>query len=76
MIQCRIIAEETLLISIRNTSMPVSIINSHIPTDKEPREEHGYGLSNVRHIMELLHAEYAFRYADGWFQFGAEIPLE
>lgn len=72
---CSLIAEGSLIISIRNTSQPVIIQNNLIPTSKEPAEEHGYGLSRIQNILSQLHSEYAFEYHDGWFTFVAEIPL-
>jgi hypothetical protein len=44
-------------------------------TNKSKKREHGYGLPAIRFILEQLHAEYAFDYSDGWFQFVAEIPI-
>lgn len=73
---CHIICEESLYISIRNTSQPVEIVNGLIETTKEPRHEHGFGLPNIRHILNGLSAEFAYHFKDGWFHFVAEIPLE
>ena len=75
-IYCHIICEESLYISIRNTSQPVEIVNDLIETTKEPRHEHGFGLLNIRHILNGLSAEFAYHFKDGWFHFVAEIPLE
>lgn len=75
-IYCHIICEESLYISIRNTSQPVEIVNGLIETTKEPRHEHGYGLPNIRHILNGLSAEFAYHFKDGWFHFVAEIPLD
>ena len=75
-IYCHIICEESLYISIRNTSQPVEIVNGLIETTKEPRHEHGFGLPNIRHILNGLSAEFAYHFKDGWFHFVAEIPLE
>ena len=74
-IQCSVLAFDCLFVSIRNTSPPVLILENEIPTTKEPRQEHGFGLISVRRILEDLGAEYTFHYADGWFEFVAEIPL-
>ena len=76
MIQCRFIAGETLLVSVRNTSQPVQIHENSIRSTKNPDADHGYGLINVRNVLEQLRGEYAMEYKDGWFQFSAEIPLE
>lgn len=72
-IRCNILWEETLYISIRNTSPPV-IINSGMTTSKPDKSEHGYGLPAIKYILGELGAEYTFEYADGWFSFAAEIP--
>lgn len=73
---CHIICEESLYISIRNTSQPVEIVNGLIETTKEPRHEHGFGLPNIRHILNGLSAEFAYHFKDDWFHFVAGIPLE
>lgn len=74
-IQCSILASDSLYVSIRNTSLPVVIHGNEIPTTKEPRQAHGFGLVSVRRILDDLGAEYTFHYAEGWFEFVAEIPL-
>ncbi len=72
---CKLVAQETFFVSIKNTSAPVPIKNGYIPTSKEPREDHGYGLPRIQFILNQLHAEFAFDYQNGWFTFAAEIPL-
>lgn len=74
-LMCSLVAEESLLISVRNSSVPVKIVNNMIPTSKASKEEHGYGLSRIKYILNQLNAEYAFDYEAGWFAFVAEIPL-
>ena len=74
-IECRIEADIHLFISIRNTSLPVKIINNRIETSKMPKSDHGFGLPNICRILDSLEAEYAFNYSDDWFHFVAEIPL-
>ena len=74
-IECRIEADMHLFISIRNTSLPVKIINNRIETSKMPKSDHGFGLPNICRILDSLEAEYAFNYSDDWFHFVAEIPL-
>lgn len=66
---------DMLWLSIKNTSVPVKVIGNTIPTSKTPKEDHGYGIPRVQHILNQLKAEYAFGYKDGWFTFAAEIPL-
>lgn len=74
-IRCTIIASDSLYISIRNTSLPVTIIDGKIETTKESNLDHGFGLPSIMHILDNLQAEYDFQFLDGWFQFVAEIPL-
>lgn len=73
-IVCNILMEGNIYLSIRNTSLPVTIIHGEIPTTKQETTEHGYGLQAVKYILDHLNAEYTFAYNDGWFQFVAEIP--
>lgn len=71
----RLIAEETLFLSIRNTSLPITIQNGRILTSKPDKEAHGYGLGRIKYILDKLGGEYSFAYKDGWFVYAAEIPL-
>lgn len=73
-IHCRILAGETVFISIRNTSNPVILVGDSIPSSKLSAEEHGYGLLNIKRILNKLKAEYTYAYNDGWFEFVIEIP--
>lgn len=75
-IHCHIVKGDSLFVSIRNTSPTVEIVDGMIETTKEPRHEHGFGLPNIRHILNGLSAEFAYHYKDGWFHFVAEIPLK
>ena len=74
LIQCTILENDGFFLSIRNTSLPVLITEHGIATTKASASEHGYGLPSVCRIQDGLHAEYAYNYEDGWFQFTAEIP--
>lgn len=74
-LMCSLVAEESLLISIKNSSVPVKIINNSIPTSKASKDDHGYGLSRIKYILNQLNAEFVFDYKAGWFAFVAEIPL-
>lgn len=76
MIECTLLLEDGLFLSIRNTSLPVSIVDGEIKTVKEPPTEHGFGLAGVRRILKQLNGEYAIDYAGNWFQFVAEVPIE
>lgn len=73
-VECTILYGGTLLISIRNTAMPVKIIDGKIKTTKKPEREHGYGLAGVLQVVKQLNGEYAMNYSDNWFQFVTEIP--
>lgn len=73
-LECSILLEGTLFLSIRNTSPEVAIRGKHIPTSKEPRLDHGYGLPTIRRILDNNGAQYSFHYENGWFEFAAEIP--
>ena len=63
-----------MYIAIRNTSLPVEILNGKIATSKRSTSEHGYGIPAIKFVLERLNAEYTFEYDEGWFQFVAEIP--
>ena len=73
-LRCTILEQDGFFLSIRNTSPPVLITERGIATTKEAASEHGYGLPSVCRILDGLHAEYAYNYENGWFQFTAEIP--
>ena len=65
--------ERKFLFSIRNTSNPVKIENETIQTTKPDPQRHGFGLSNVKLILEKYHGDFTMFYEDGWFQFTGEI---
>lgn len=71
---CSIIFDDGVYIAIRNTSLPVEILNGKIATSKKNTTEHGYGIPAIKFILDQLEAEYTFEYNNGWFQFVAEIP--
>ena len=71
---CRILHNDGLFISVRNTSAPVTIVENNIIAGKPVGIEHGYGIPAIEYVLEQLHAEYFFSYDNGWFQFVAEIP--
>ena len=73
-IECTLLLEDNLYLSIRNTSPPVDIVNGEIKTTKENKAEHGFGLVGVRRVLTQLNGEYTMSYADHCFQFVAEIP--
>ena len=65
--------DEGLYISIRNTSLPVDIVDGKIPTSKTDSLSHGFGLLSVSYVLDELGAEYTFGYEEDWFHFAAEI---
>lgn len=72
-IEIHIHRDDGLYLSVRNTAMPIQIVDGHIQTDKADPIEHGYGLSAIRYALDQLGGEYAMEYKDGWFLFVAEI---
>ncbi len=70
---CTVLYDDGLYISIRNTSLPVSIVDGKIPTSKQNSLSHGYGLLSVSYMLDKLGAEYTFGYEEGWFHFTAEM---
>ena len=69
------VVQQDFFISVRNTSEPVVIINGSIPTTKPEPQLHGFGLANIRLILEKYSGEYTMFYENGWFQFTADIPF-
>lgn len=65
--------EKSFLFSIRNTSNPVRIENNTIQTTKPDPQLHGFGLSNVKLILEKYNGDFTMDYEDNWFQFTGEI---
>lgn len=75
-IHLSLILDQGVLLTIENTSNPVTVVNGDIISSKTDCCRHGYGLQNVRMILDTLRAEYTFRYKSGIFRFAAEIPTE
>ncbi len=67
-------SENMLSILIINPSNVVQIHDGHIPTTKQDPLLHGFGIGNVKDILEKYHAEYLFTYDDGRFIFSADWP--
>lgn len=74
-IQISAILNCTFLFSIRNTTNPVKIVNDNIKTTKQNPQIHGFGLANVKSILEKYHGDYVMLYENEWFQFTGEIPF-
>lgn len=73
-IQLTLTMQDSVFLSIRNTSLPVFCSGDGIPTTKANPNAHGYGLAGACRVLENVHAEYTYQYQNGWFQFTAEIP--
>lgn len=74
---CRLILEEDALqISVKNSSLPLTIVENAIPTSKEPKAEHGFGLPRIQYIVKQFRGTCVFDFQNGWFIFAAEIPVE
>lgn len=73
-INCAFIMDDVFFLMIENTSKPVEIIDGDIVSSKIESSDHGYGLINVKQILNELQAEYTYFYEDGRFKFVAEIP--
>lgn len=65
-----------IFISVLNPSLPVKIENNMIRTTKANPSFHGFGLKNVKDILDRYHAEYYMSYEDGQFVFSLEWPDE
>lgn len=74
-IECSLIKSDSLLLSVKNSSPPVSIVQGSIKTEKTPAREHGFGLVSVQRILKQFNAEYVIDYSENMFHFVAEIPL-
>ena len=73
-IECSLLLEESLFLSIRNTAPPVKIMDGKIETSKENKAEHGFGLPAVQRILQRMKGELVIDYSEPWFQVVAEIP--
>ena len=67
-------SQNVLSISIINPSRPVQIINGQISTSKPEPLLHGFGLANVKDILDRYQAEYTFAFEQGRFIFTADWP--
>ncbi len=66
--------EVKTLLSVRNTSLPVCIDdNNNISTTKINFEEHGFGLKNIKTVLDKYRFSYAFEYKSSWFNFSAVL---
>ena len=70
------VLKQSFLFSVRNTTLPVEIKNNTIQTTKPNASLHGFGLSNIKLILNKYHADFVMDYEDGWFQFTGEIEAQ
>lgn len=64
----------SVLMSVLNPSMPTKIVNQEIATTKKDASLHGFGLHNVKAILEKYGAEYIMTYEEGKFAFSLDWP--
>ena len=70
------VLKQSFLFSVRNTTLPVEIKNDTIQTTKPNASLHGFGISNIKLILNKYHADFVMDYEDGWFQFTGEIEAQ
>lgn len=75
LIQCSLVHESSLFVSVKNTSLPITTTDKGIQSSKTGTE-HGFGMQAISYTLNQLQAEFAFKYEDGWFVFVAEIPCK
>ena len=63
-----------LFISVVNPSKPINIVDNHIPTSKDEPLLHGFGMQNIKEILDRYGAEYAFSCERGRFVFSVDWP--
>lgn len=61
-------AGKALVLAVSNTSAPVAV-QEPLTTTKGDVLNHGYGLQNVRRILQKYDGTESISYADGWFHF-------
>ena len=64
----------SVYISVLNPSTAVKIVNQNIATTKPDASLHGFGLHNVKTILEKYGAEYDMVYENGMFAFSLDWP--
>ncbi len=70
-----VMEKRQFVLSIRNTIFePVIIENNEIPTSKEDQGKHGFGLRNVRMILDKYEGMGMMNYEEGCFSYTAVMP--
>lgn len=71
-IKVKLLLEPALsTISVKNSSLPIDISASDLPTSKPDPDGHGFGLKNVKGILTKNDFDFAISCEAGWFQFTA-----
>lgn len=68
------LADGGCLLSVRNTSNPVVIEQGNIQTTKQDAHEHGFGIANVKRVVEKYGGTCSLSQKDGWVQFTVLFP--
>lgn len=73
-IYVKVLLDDALFFSVRNTSPFVQVYNNAVITTKNNSLLHGYGLQNVRTILKKYDSFFGLDYKDGWFSAYLEVP--
>lgn len=69
-VEVKFLKDDTqILLSVRNTSLPVTITNNDFVHRRSL--EHGYGTQNIKACLKKYGFDYALDYKDGWVHFVA-----
>ena len=69
------LADGGCLLSVRNTSNPVTIEADTIQTTKQNAHAHGFGIANVKRVAEKHGGTCSLSQKDGWVQFTVLLPV-
>ena len=69
------LADGGCLLSVRNTSNPVTIEADTIQTTKQNAHAHGFGMANVKRVAEKHGGTCSLSQKDGWVQFTVLLPV-
>lgn len=62
--------KDGFVLSVHNTIKDkIEIINNEIVTTKKDKLNHGYGIKNVKAVLEKYGYSYSISCNDGWFKF-------
>jgi sensor histidine kinase YesM len=74
-IEVKVLLGSTFFFSVRNTCDPVKITNNEIQTTKPNPAMHGFGLKNVKTLLQKYQGDSVMLYENSWFQFTGEIAV-